>query len=878
MTAMLRKRINKPVIFNTNNIELRLMLLAAAFLTLSSIALTLAPAVRAHSWSVSYRWTHWIGLAVWMLVFTLVTWQARRKLPERDPYLLPLTALLAGWGLLAIYRLSFHFGLRQTIWLAVASALLVGLFHLKDPLALLRRFKYLWLTCGLLLIGLTFLLGVYPGGSGPTLWIGLGGVYLQPSEPLKLLIIIFLSAYLADRLPLQFSLKQTLAPLGLAFATALALLIGQHDLGTTSLIIILFAIILYYATDRLRVLVLSGILLLAGGGLGYLYINIVRLRVDAWLNPWLDPSGRSYQVVQSLIAVASGGIFGSGIGLGSPGLIPVTQSDFIFAAVGEEGGLIGCLALLLVFCLLILRGFKAALGSGDLFKRYLAGGISAYLALQTILIVAGNIRLLPITGVTLPFLSYGGSSLLTTLLAVGILLRISADEGDARQAAQLTSRPLTVTAGLLFASFALLALGCGWWTVIRSEALTARTDNPRRTINDRFVLRGRILDRTDNVISQTGGESGAYTRQLLYTPLSPVIGYTNPAFGQAGLEAALDEYLRGIRGYPALEQAVSNLLYNQPPQGLDIRVSLSLALQQRADELLGDQTGAVVLLNPVSGEILALASHPTYDANQLETTLEALQADERGPLLNRTTQALYPAGTSLNVFLLADAIADELPDPPARATAWLDGTPFPCALYTSPHADWKSMIAAGCPAVALNLSGSFTSVSLPMFYQQLGFYSKPAVLLDASFNELPDPTPDLSHLALGMQGVDVSPLQLALAAATISAEGVMPAPRLALSVNSPTQGWVILPVEGESRQVFSASQAEKTAELLKVESQPFWQALGIAPLTPGRTILWYLGGTLPGWNGTPVVVVILLESNLPYRAELIGESLILAAQ
>ncbi|MGB8252042.1 MAG: FtsW/RodA/SpoVE family cell cycle protein, partial [Anaerolineaceae bacterium] len=421
---MLRKRINKPVILNTNNIELRLLLLAGAFLTLSAIALTLAPAVRAHSWSVSYRWTHWIGLAVWAAVFTFTTWQARRKLPERDPYLLPLTALLAGWGLLAIYRLSFFFGLRQTIWLAVASALLVSLFHLKDPLALLRRFKYLWLTGGLLLIGLTFLLGVYPGGSGPTLWIGLGGVYLQPSEPLKLLIIIFLSAYLADRLPLQFSLKQTLAPLGLAFVTALALLIGQHDLGTTSLIIILFAVILYYATDRLRVLVLSGFLLLAGGGLGYLYINIVRLRVDAWLNPWLDPSGRSYQLVQSLIAVASGGIFGSGIGLGSPGLIPVTQSDFIFAAVGEEGGLIGCLALLLVFCLLILRGFKVALSSDDLFKRFLAGGISAYLALQTILIVAGNIRLLPITGVTLPFLSYGGSSLLTALLAVGILLRI----------------------------------------------------------------------------------------------------------------------------------------------------------------------------------------------------------------------------------------------------------------------------------------------------------------------------------------------------------------------------------------------------------------------------------------------------------------------
>jgi cell division protein FtsW (lipid II flippase) len=875
---MLRNRFKTGRIFNTDDIELRLLLLAAGFLFLSSIALTLAPAVRAHGWSVSYRWSHWIGLSCWVVVFSLAAWQARRKLPGRDPYLLPITALLTGWGLLAVYRLSFHFGLRQTIWLALGIAMLIGVLQARDPLAMLKRFKYLWLSVGLLLIGLTFLLGVYPGGSGPTLWIGLGGIYLQPSEPLKLLIIIFLSAYLADRLPRQFSLKQTLAPLGLAFITALALLIGQRDLGTTSLIIILFAIILYYATDRLRVLVISGLLLVTGAGLGYLFFDVVRLRVDAWLNPWLDPSGRSYQVVQSLIAVASGGIFGSGIGLGSPGLIPVSQSDFIFAAICEEGGLFGALALLLVFCLLIQRGFKLALRSDDLFKRYLAGGISAYLALQTILIVAGNIRMLPITGVTLPFISYGGSSLITSLLSVGILMQLAADETNARQAARLASRPLTVTAGLLFSSFILLLLGCGWWTVIRSEALTSRTDNPRRTINDRFVLRGRILDRNDAVISETVGVSGSYTRQALVPRLSPVVGYTSPAYGQAGLEAALDDYLRGIRGYPALQQALNNLLYNQPPQGLDVRVSLSLVLQQRADELLGDQTGAVVLLNPLTGEILALASHPAYDANLLETSIEALRADEHAPLVNRTAQALYPAGTSLNTFLLADSLKGVLPVAPSHASAWLDGAVFPCALATGPDAGWKMLVTNGCPGSSLRLSSKFTSTSLPAFLGKLGFFSKPEVALDASFNELPDASVQFNHLALGMQGVDVSPLQLALAAAAISAEGIMPAPRLALSVNTPTEGWVILPVESETRQVFTTSQANDTADLLKVESQPYWQALGIAPLTPERTILWYLGGTLPGWNGTPAVVVVLLESNLPYRAELIGQSLILAAQ
>jgi cell division protein FtsW (lipid II flippase) len=872
------RRQYKPNPPNSDAIELRLLSLSAAFLVLSGIVLTLAPAVRAHDWAVSFRWTHWIGLAVWAVSFSLVAWVVRRKLPGRDPYLLPIIALLTGWGSLVIFRLSTYFGLRQTVWMVLGALLLAGLSLIKDPLGILRRYKYLWLTGGLLLTALTFIFGVYPGGSGPTLWIGLGGIYLQPSEPLKLLLIIFMAAYLAERLPQQFSLTQTLAPLSLAFLAALALLIGQRDLGTASLIILLLAIILYHASDRLRALLISGLLLVAGGALGYLFFDVVRLRVDAWLNPWLDPSGRSYQVVQSLIAVASGGIFGSGLGLGSPGLIPVAQSDFIFTAIAEEGGLTACLVLLLVFALLIQRGFRLAVASDDLFTRYLAGGISAYLALQSILIMAGNIRLLPITGVTLPFISYGGSSLLTAMFAVGILLIISAQEEATAEAVKLPSRPFRITAALLFTGFALLGLGCGWWAVVRNNSLTARTDNPRRSINDRYVLRGRILDRNDHLLSQTVGESGNYTRQLTYPDLSPIIGYTNPAYGQAGLEAALDDYLRGIRGYPALQQAVNNLLYNQPPEGLDVRVSLSLALQEKADELLGGSTGAIVLINPLNGEILALASHPTYDANRLETDILSLEADERAPLLNRTTQALYPAGTSLSPFLLATASDQELPAIPFSPKTWLDNKEFDCSIDAPKDADWSILITRGCPAATLTLAAGYTESSLAAFYGSLGLYSKPAVPLDSSFNKRPSTLPEFNHLALGMEGVDISPLQLALAASTISAGGVMPAPRLALSVNTPESGWVILPVEGEPREVFTKAQADRTAELLKVKGQPFWQALGTAEISSERTLTWCLGGTLPGWSGTPVMAVVLIEADSPALAKYIHSSLILAAQ
>jgi len=326
-----------------------------------------------------------------------------------------------------------------------------------------------------------------------------------------------------------------------------------------------------------------------------------------------------------------------------------------------------------------------------------------------------------------------------------------------------------------------------------------------------------------------------------------------------------------------LQQAVNVLMYNQPPAGLDVRVSLSLALQEKADELLGETTGAIVLMNPESGEILALASHPSYDANTLERDIERLKDDEGSPLLNRTTQALYPAGTSLSPFLLAARIDQGLPETSSNILTWLDGRVVSCAMYTPADAGWGALIANGCPSAALYLTSTYNGGSLAAFYEYLDLYAKPAVPLDADFNELPATSPEFIRLALGMEGVDISPLQLALAAASISAGGVMPAPRLALSVNTPESGWVILPVEGQPREVFTQEQAALTAELLKVKGQPYWQSLGTAKISAERTLTWCVGGTLPGWS-TPVVAVVLVEEDAAGKARYIHRALILSAQ
>ena len=413
----------------------------------------------------------------------------------------------------------------------------------------------------------------------------------------------------------------------------------------------LYAVIVFAGTGNKNVLIFSTLVLILAAVAGYALFDVVSQRVDAWINPWLDPAGRSYQVVQSLLAVANGGLIGRGVGMGSPGLVPISQSDFIFSAISEEAGLIGAIGILALLALLVNRGMRLGMKSADPFHRLLAIGLVVHLVGQSILIIAGNLRLLPLTGVTLPFVSYGGSSLLVSFFELLCLLLISArqEEIQGLQPEILkaqTNLNLIISAGLML-GLAGTAVIAGWWGLVRGPDLLTRTDNPRRTIADRYVKRGSILDSHDNPLAESNGTAGNIQRSYPYSPLGPLVGYTDPVYGQAGLEASLDPYLRGLKGYPASTSWWEHLLYGQPPPGLDVRLSLESDLQARADELLAGRKGALVLLNAHSGEVLAMASSPSLDANQLNTNWESLVKDPNSPLLDRAAMGMYPAGNAL---------------------------------------------------------------------------------------------------------------------------------------------------------------------------------------------------------------------------------------
>jgi cell division protein FtsW (lipid II flippase) len=798
-------------------IQGRLLTLAASFLAIYALALTLSPAALARSWSVAYRWDHWLGYALWLGLMVLAHRETTRRLPERDPYLLPAAALLSGLGLMTIWRLYPYFGIRQVIWLVVTVGLFTAGLRLPKNLAFLRRYKYLWLTGGLLLTALTLLFGTNPNGSSsPHLWLGCCGVYFQPSEPLKFLLIVYLAAYLADaRTSLRSftalsskdggapPLLPLLAPTLIMTGLAMLLLVVQRDLGTATIFLFLYAAVVYVTSGRKRILVVSGLATVLAGAAGYALFDVVRLRMDAWLNPWLDPSGRSFQIVQSLLAVANGGLLGRGPGLGSPGLVPVPHSDFIFAAITEENGLIGAIGLLLVIGIIADRGLRIALSAPDSFRRYLAAGLTAHLVAQSILIIGGNLRLLPLTGVTLPFVSYGGSSLLVSFISLLILVHIS-NQIERRPAHLVNIRPYMQLSGLLLVGLGAAGLATGWWALYRGPDLLTRTDNPRRAIADRYVKRGAILDRRNEPLAATSGQTGDYTRQVIYPPLSVIIGYTNPIYGQSNLEASMDSYLRGLQGYPELTIWWNHLLYGQPPPGLDIRLSLDLSLQRTADQAFGSQTGALVLLNAKTGEILAMASHPGFDANQLDTQWKNLVQDSNAPLLNRAASGQYPIGD-------------------------LQKTLYPEGI---------SAVELEAPQIRLPVANT--------------------------------PAPGEAEPAL-------SPLQVALSAAALSDGGIRPAPSLVMAVNTTQAGWVLLPSQGEASQIMPAVMANATVNSLSQKGTNLWQNLAAAPNGTGKSVTWYVGGTLPSWSGSPLAIAVLLEDDNPALAAEIGQQTLQAA-
>ena len=459
--------------------EANLLLLAGAFVIVNLAALLAGQGQAADSAS-SRTWAPALVAPAWAAVAWILHRRLNRVRPRRDPLILPVVLLLSGWGLVLNWRLSPEYGARQTAWFLVSAALMLAVVQAPRDLLWLRRYRILWLAMGLALTGATLAFGTNPSGGEARLWLGCCGMYMQPSEPLRLLLVAYFASYLSDRLTPQgrgAKWLPVLAPLVVVGIAAVGLLAVQRDLGAGSLFLGILTLLLYVAFDRWEVLALGGGLVMAGAVAGQLLSPVVQARLAGWLHPFSDPSGASYQILQSLIALAHGGLLGAGPGQGVPTFIPAVHTDFIFSALVEEWGLVGGLAAIGLYAVAVSRGLRAASRSRDTYTSLLAAGLSAALGLQALIILGGTLLVLPLTGITLPFLSYGGSSLTTSYVAAGLLLLVS----DARAVRGGRGRSLDrVHIGLL-AGWTCIALVLGWWALVRGPDLLQRPENPRTT-------------------------------------------------------------------------------------------------------------------------------------------------------------------------------------------------------------------------------------------------------------------------------------------------------------------------------------------------------------------------------------------------------------
>ncbi|MCL2526341.1 MAG: penicillin-binding transpeptidase domain-containing protein, partial [Coriobacteriia bacterium] len=431
----------------------------------------------------------------------------------------------------------------------------------------------------------------------------------------------------------------------------------------------------FAATGR-YIYVVSGMgLFSAGAYFAYTQFSHVQVRVANWIEPFADPSGIGFQLVQSLFAFAAGGIFGLGPGQGLPLRVPRVEDDFIFAAFGEELGLLG--AAVIIFCFLILcyRGLSIAARAKSDMAAFTAVGIVAAIGFQTFVIIGGVTRLIPMTGITLPFISRGGTSLLAMFILLALLLRAGDETTGVESEMKSTGGGLSIlgrvalgkrlTALAVFFSLMMLALlaNLTWLQVVNARELNNHPLNTRNLVIEARNPRGAILTADGVVLANSkpiapeAGSGRSVTYQRIYPEgnlAAHIVGYHSQQYGRTGIEAAANDALTGQRSFGSWNDVIDSALGNPVP-GNDVILTIDSRVQRAAQSVLEGNRGAVVAFDPRSGALLASAATPTFDPNMVETNWDALHQDDSAPLLDRARQSLTAPGSTFKVVTLAAA-------------------------------------------------------------------------------------------------------------------------------------------------------------------------------------------------------------------------------
>lgn len=722
-----------------------------------------------------------------------------------DPLLLAPAWVLCAFSLVVVARVQPALLAQQLLWIAAGWSAFIALAGFPPLLTWLRRYRIWWLSAGLLLAVATLVLGDDVTGTGTRLWLRVGPVTVQPAEVLRVLLIAFLASYLAERRRLLVVTWRRAGPvrlpppaywlplLGMVGLTLLVV-VAQRDLGPAVLYIATFLAMLYLATGRRDHIALAVVLFAIGGVAAAAGSAHIQDRLDAWLDPWADPQGAGYQSLQALGGLVFGGVAGAGPGYGYPGLIPAAHTDYPLAVIGEEWGLLGALALLMLYGLLIVRGLARARAAGDGFVQLLGAGLAISLGVQVLIMMGGVLRLVPLTGLTSPFLSYGGSSMVIGWVMLALLHRAAPGAAaGGGPAPPRGAQRIRLAGSLLLVGFLVIAAALGYWQVARAADLASdpAVSGERLRLEQVRITRGRILDRNGEVLAETQfGPDGTPRRVYTDPGAVHVVGFDSPRLGAAGVEEAAAGPLVGRTQETPLD-TLRDLL-REDREGADVRLTLDAHLQRVAEQAMGGATGALVALDPRTGDVLAMVSNPIFDPSFNEEEWEALRTDPNSPLLNRATLGLYTPGSTFKTVTMAAALQEGLvaADSPASCPeeVFIEGVQIvsrnePPGKQTRTAAD---AYAYSCNTYFAQLGVDLGAERLVAMASALGLTSAPPFDLPTVPGRL-STTPDfletdagLAASAFGQGELQLTPLHLALLTAAVANDGRVPEPRLFL--------------------------------------------------------------------------------------------------
>ncbi len=629
-----------------------------------------------------------LGVPIGIFAAFVVAHLAVRKLaPGADPAILPITFALSGIGIAFVTRLRPELAVGQLMWLFVGVAFLVLALLFVRNLDRLVRYKYTLMLVGFILLLSPLIPFIGQEIYGSRIWLSIGPFSFQPGELAKIAIVLFLAGYLAANREMlsvftwrvgPFNLPdiRTLLPLLLMWLISIGIVAFEKDLGSALVFFFVFLVMLYVASGK-KTYVIAGVLMMAIGAVGlYFVFDHIQVRVATWLDPFADAQNTGYQLVQTIYSLADGGLFGVGIGRGLADQIPVVESDFIFAAIGEETGLLGAAGLLLLYLCLAIRGMATAARAKSDVSSFAAVGLTAIIILQAFIIVGGVTRLIPLTGLTLPFVSQGGSSLLASFISVALLLR-AGDEATGVGEEMRSATSMLPTASVLgrvalgkrltrtmvgfSVLFALLVANLTLIMVVQADYYQNMAGNNHTLMQESDTERGSISTYDGVVLAESQQtEDGSYERVYPAGDLaSHVVGYYSTQYGTSGIEASENETLKGQQNYASWTDVINAAAGINTP-GNDVRLTINSTIQQAAQDAFEGETGAAVVMDPSTGAVLAMASSPTYSAGDVEALLEQAAAsdgsDDAGQLVNRATQGLYAPGSTFKIVSLATAL------------------------------------------------------------------------------------------------------------------------------------------------------------------------------------------------------------------------------